>query len=110
MKRIFILIGIFALSVQSFAQGRLNFHNASTTLISVGGTPMPGSDTQQFIFAIFLAPSTTVSTQNQTALFTDPAFQIVGAYNTNHSTSVGRLITRLDVDVGTAGGFVGGST
>jgi len=110
MKRIFILVGIFAISAHATAQGTVSFVNSSLTLISTGGTPMPGSSTQQFIFAIFLAPSATVTTANQTALFTDPAFQIVGGYNTNHSSAPGRLAARNDVDVGTAGGFGGGST
>ena len=110
MKRIFILIGIFAVSAFAFAQGNVNFANSSLTLISTGGTPMPGSVTQQIIFAIFLAPSTTVNTTNQTALFTDPVFQIVGGYTTNQSSVPGRIITRPNLDVGTTGGFNGGST
>jgi len=110
MKRMFILVGIFALSSHAFAQGTVSLFNSSSTLISVGGTPMPVSGIQQFIFAIFLAPSTTVITANQTALFTDPAFQIAAGYTTNHPSTPGRITTRPNLDVGTVGGFGGGST
>ncbi|HEX5223110.1 MAG TPA: PEP-CTERM sorting domain-containing protein [Verrucomicrobiae bacterium] len=59
---------------------------------------MPG--TQQFIFALFLAPSTTVSSTNLTVSYADPAFQTVSAYNTNSATTPGRLVNRTFLDVG----------
>jgi len=100
MKRNLILAGIFALSVGSYGQGQLTFANSFSTLISAEGTPMPVSGTQQFIFALFLAPSTTVSSTNLTASYADPVFQAVSAYNTNSATTPGRLVNRPLLDVG----------
>jgi hypothetical protein len=93
------LVGWLALLPVAYGQGLLHFSNSSDTLISVGGTPTPVSAVQQFNFAVFLAPSTTVNTTNQTALFTDPLFQVPSAYTTNSSTLVGRITTRLGVIV-----------
>lgn len=104
------MIGIFTLSLHAFAQGRVNFVNSSSTLISAGGTPIPVSGTREFVFAIFFAPSTTVNTTNQTALFTDPTFQLAAGYNTNHSSVPGRLATLINLVVGPTSGFPGGST
>ena len=57
--------------------------------------------TSQFIFAVFIAPSTTVSGIGQSLPFwSDPAFQIVGAYTTNSSIASGRVVSRSSVDVG----------
>ncbi|HEX5223111.1 MAG TPA: PEP-CTERM sorting domain-containing protein [Verrucomicrobiae bacterium] len=98
MKRNLILAGILAVSMISYGQGVLNFANSSSTLISANGTPMPG--TQQFIFALFLASSTTVSSTNLTASYADPVFQAVSAYNTNIASTPGRLVSRALLDMG----------
>ncbi len=108
------LLGILSVTTASLAQGRVNFSNSSATLISAGGASMPGANTSQFIFAVFLAPSDTVDGPGQTVAFDDTRFQLAGAYNTNHPTAPGRLVTRNNVDVTSAGGnpnhFGGGST
>lgn len=58
---------------------------------------MPGSSIQQFIFAAFLAPATTVSNTGVQVAFSDPRFQVVEAYNTNNQLAAGRLVTRNNV-------------
>jgi hypothetical protein len=106
MKSLIVLLGCIALSFSASGQGRVIFANSSSTLISADGTPMPISGTQQFIFAVFLAPSTTVGAAGQTALLTDPAFQVAAAYNTNSATVAGRLVSGSSVDVGPTVGVV----
>ena len=100
MKKLFVVSAICALGLAAYGQGKVTFQNTSGTLISANGVPMPVSGTQQFYFALFFAPSTTVDTTNQTALFTDPAFQNVTAYTTNSQTSPGRIRARVGVDAG----------
>src|SRR5262245_53577826 len=75
-----------------FAQGLLQFDNSSSTLISANGSPMPVSGEQKFFFALFLAPGNTVDTPGITPALTDPRFQVVEAYNTNHAVAPGRLV------------------
>jgi len=60
---------------------------------------MPVSGNQQFLFAVFLAPATTVDTTNQSALFTDPVFQVASGYTTNSSSLAGRITSRLGLVV-----------
>jgi len=110
MKTTAILLSILWGATCSFGQGTVTFANSSLTLISANGTPMPVSGTEQFIFAIFLGPSKTVTSTGQSASFYDPAFQVVGAYNTNSATTAGRINFRGDLDVGSAGGWSAGST
>lgn len=105
MKGLIAFIGYIALSFPAFGQGIIDFRNDPTTLISANGVPMPVSGTQQFIFAIFLAPSTTVSSTNIQATYTDPVWQSVGGYNTNNAVGPGRINNRFSVDVGTPAGF-----
>jgi len=110
MKTIATFTILLGMAASTFGQGYLNFENGSSTLISANGVPMPVSGTQQFFFALFLAPSTTVSAPGQTTTFTDPAFQIVAAYNTNTSIAPGRLTPRPGLVVGQSQGFSVGST
>ena len=100
MTKLFIVGIIYAFGLAAHGQGQINFNNTSATLISANGVPMPVSGTQQFYFALFLAPSTTVDTTGQTALFTDSTFQNVTAYTTNSPTLPGRITTRVNLDVG----------
>ena len=59
MKKVITLIALVA-ATGAFAQGRVNFANSATTLISAGGaSTVVGS---QYLYAVFLAPSTTVLT------------------------------------------------
>jgi len=60
---------------------------------------MPASTNQQFIFAAFLAPATTVNTTGVHVAFSDPSFQVVEAYNTNSSVGPGRLVGRSYVPI-----------
>lgn len=83
---------LFATVACGFAQGTLNFANTSSTLISANGSPMPVSGEQRFYFALFLAPGNTVDTPGLTPALTDPRFQVVEAYNTNHAVGPGRLV------------------
>lgn len=100
MKRSLIVAGMFAVSTISYGQGQLNFDNTPSTLIFANGVPMPVSGSQQFVFALFLAPSMTVNSANLTASYGDPAFQAVSAYNTNSATTPGRLVNRPLLDMG----------
>jgi len=108
VKVIATSIAFLAMAVCSFGQGLLHFSNNSSTLISATGDPMPVSD--QFYFALFLAPSTTVNSAGQSASLTDPAFQIVSAYNTNSTIVAGRLNNRNSLSVGASQGFSIGSS
>lgn len=112
MKTLTAVGGLILSVSMAFAQGMLNFGNSSGTLISVDGNPMPVSGTHQYIFAIFLAPSSTVTSGGQFGFGYDSAFQTVAAYNTNTASAVGRISTRsgLDVTSGTGQGFGPGST
>ena len=92
MKILLAVIGWIALSPVTYGQGEIRFINDPTTLISAGGVPMPASTNQQFIFAAFLAPATTIGTTNVQVGFSDPRFQVVEAYNTNHAIGPGRLV------------------
>lgn len=99
MKSLLVVVGWIALSPAIYGQGEIHFRNDPATLISAGGVPMPGSTNQQFIFAAFLAPATTVNTTGVQVAFADPTFQLVEAYNTNHSVVAGRLVTRFNVPI-----------
>jgi len=106
IKSLLALLGCIAFSGVAYGQGQLHFVNSSSTLILADGTPMPVSGTQQFIFALFLAPSTTVNTTNQSASYSDSAFQTVSAYNTNSAIAVGRIENQLRLDMGLPVGAV----
>jgi hypothetical protein len=110
MKTTAALLLILSTTTCSFSQGMINFANSASTLISSGGTPMPVSGTQQFIFALFLAPSTTVSAAGITPSLTDPNFQFTDVYNTNNASLEGRLVNRLGISVGGSQGYPAGST
>jgi hypothetical protein len=89
--------------------GRLvSFANTPSTLVSAGGIAMPVSGTSQFNFAVILGPSTSVGFRSPASPFTDPAFQIAGACNTNDPLLAGRLVTLAGVEVGTPGGYAAG--
>lgn len=109
MKTITSLM-IATVASSAFAQGTVDFRNTASTLISADGVPMPVSGTRQFIFALFLAPSTTVNASGQSTTFVDPTFQFVAAYNTNTSSSPGRLNNRIGLIVGESQGYLPGST
>jgi hypothetical protein len=91
MKSLLTLVVCLALSPATYGQGEIRFINDPTTLISAGGVPMPTSTNQLFIFAAFLAPATTVNATGVQVAFSDPRFQVVEAYNTNHPVGPGRL-------------------
>jgi len=105
MKNLVALVGCIAVSFRACSQGIIDFRNDATTLISANGVPMPVSGTQQFIFAIFLAPSTTVSSTNIQASYSDSIWQNLGGYTTNSSAGAGRIVPRFNLDVGTPAGF-----
>jgi len=108
IKNLFALVGCVTLSLPVSGQGIIHFRNDPTTLISANGVPMPVVGTQQFIFAIFLAPPTTVDTPGITPSYSDAVWQNLGGYNTN-ATVVGRISNRLGLDVGTPTGYQAGS-
>ena len=91
MKKLLAIVGWIALSQATYGQGEIRFINDPATLIFAGGVPMPASTNQQFIFAAFLAPATTVNTTGVQVAFADPRFQVVEAYTTNHPVGPGRL-------------------
>jgi len=102
MKKLLIVATLVGAATASFAQGTVNFQNASTTLISAGGASMPTSATTPFRFALFLAPSGTVAANSAAPALTDPAFQSASVYNVNSPTAVGRLVTLSGVDTGSS--------
>jgi hypothetical protein len=106
MKNLLAVVGWIALSPATYGQGEIHFRNDSTTLISAGGAPMPVSTIQQFIFAAFLGPATTVNNTGVQMAFSDPRFQMVEVYNTNSQFGVGRLVTRNNVPITYGGGPV----
>jgi hypothetical protein len=90
MKKLLTLTALIGATTLSYAQGTVNFANSAATLISAGGVAMPGSATAQFNFAVFLAPSGTVTASGQSATLSDPIWQTVAAVNINGATA-GRL-------------------
>lgn len=110
MKTTGLFLIILSAMTSAFSQGFVIFANTPSTLISVNGTPMQVSGDQQFIFAIFIAPSMTANTTGITPTFSDPVWQLVCGYNTNSASAPGRLVYRGSVDVGTPGGYFAGST
>jgi hypothetical protein len=104
MKTLATLLIILAATTFSFAQGTVHFANGSTSLISADGVPMPVSGTQPFIFAIFLAPSTTVDGDGHITSINGPLFQLAGAYTQNSPIAAGRVVLQSGVDVTSAGG------
>jgi len=110
MKSLLAFVGCIALSFPACGQGIIDFRNDPTTLISASGVPIPVSGTQQFIFAIFLAPFTTVSSTNIQATYSDPVWQSLGGYNTNSASIPGRINNRLGLDVGTPAGYPAAGT
>ena len=88
------LAGLPTVSVEESIFGIFRFANSATTPITVDGSLMPIRGVEQFNFAIFFAPDTTVDAPNQMASFTDPAFQTAHAYNTNSVSVAGRLSLR----------------
>ena len=88
----------------AFAQGRVNFANSATTLISAGGSATVVG--QQYYYALFLAPSTTVLAGGQSRpLGNDPDFAVQGGSNvTQHATAAGRIAGVNNFVAGGAGG------
>ncbi|MGC3958706.1 MAG: hypothetical protein QM813_12435 [Verrucomicrobiota bacterium] len=111
MKKTLTTLALVAVTAASFAQGIVNFGNSSTTLISANGTSIPGSATSTFYFAIFMAPSGTV-TADFTTLPTATAFTAdwgSALFTTvNHASAAGRLATTAAAAA--IPGFAGGST
>jgi hypothetical protein len=105
MKKLLTLTALIGATTVSFAQGTVNFANTAATLISAGGVAMGGSASNNFNFAVFLAPSTTAASSGLTAALTDPAFQTVAGINAN-GTAVGRLVTKSGLDVGGSSGQI----
>ncbi|MGC3958709.1 MAG: hypothetical protein QM813_12450 [Verrucomicrobiota bacterium] len=109
MGKIATLITLVATVTCSYAVGLVNFANSPFTLISVGGQVMPLRSVQQYNFAVFLAPSTTVATTGITPSYFDPAFQLAAGYTTNHylAPAAGRVVPVTGLDVGSVAGFAG---
>jgi hypothetical protein len=94
MKKLLTLAALVGATTVSFAQGTVNFANSALTLISAGGVSTPLSGVTAFNYALFLAPSTTVTSGGQSTTFTDPVFQTsTGAGNVNSATAAGRMPT-----------------
>lgn len=110
MKKLLGILTVAGATFYASAQGTVNFINSGSTLISAGGTAMLSvNNGGNYNFAIFLAPSGTVTSSGQTTTFIDPLFQTVGAYNVNSTTVNGALVNKSGLDVGTAGGFAPGA-
>jgi hypothetical protein len=105
MKKLLTLTALIGATTVSFAQGTVNFANTAATLISAGGVAMGGSSSNQFNFAVFLAPSSTAGSSGLTAALTDPAFQSVAGVNANGATP-GRLTTKSGYAIGSTPGTV----
>jgi hypothetical protein len=102
MKKLLTIIALAGVATLTHAQGIINWQNSTATLISAGGSSTPNV-AGQFIYAVFIAPSSTVTTSNQPSAILDSAFQSAVAYNTN-AAAAGRLNTRNGLDVGFAPG------
>ncbi|MGC3958710.1 MAG: PEP-CTERM sorting domain-containing protein [Verrucomicrobiota bacterium] len=112
MKTILAIILSGVVASGALAQGIVNFGNSSSTLISVDGVAMPGSSVSTFYFAVFMAPSGTVTADfttipNATA-FTDPTWGSALYTTVNHATAAGRLATTAAA--AQIPGYAGGST
>jgi len=112
MKTILTLMALISTVQILSAQGRMTFRNDSLTLISAGGALTPVRGTQEFIFAIFLADPSTVSTAGITPALNDPNFQVVDpdAYTTNSLFTPGRITPRDELYIGAVQGYSTGST
>ena len=109
MKKILTTLALAAVTAASFAQGVVNFGNGSTTLISANGTSIPGSSVSTFYFAVFMAPSGTVTQDFLAApAFGDATWGSALYTTVNHATAVGRLATTAGAAV--IPGYNGGST
>jgi hypothetical protein len=101
MKKLLTMAALVGATTVSFAQGTVNFANSALTLISAGtaanhtsGPATPLSGVTAFNYALFLAPSTTVTSGGQSTTFTDPVFQTsTGVGNVNSATAAGRMPT-----------------
>jgi hypothetical protein len=102
MKKLLTMIALVGVATLSHAQGIINWQNSSATLISAGGASTPAV-AGNYIYAVFLAPSTTAVNDGQSSTVLDPSFQSAAAYNTN-AAALGRLNTRNGLDVGFAPG------
>lgn len=103
MKKILTLAALVGATTLSFAQGTINWQNSSATLISAGGAATPAV-ANQFVYAVFFAPSTTAAGDSQASLgITDPAFQNALQYNAN-AAALGRLGTKNGLSVPDAPG------
>ncbi|MGC3958712.1 MAG: hypothetical protein QM813_12465 [Verrucomicrobiota bacterium] len=111
MKTILSIILNVVVASGALAQGIVNFGNSSSTLISCNGIAMPGSSVSTFYFAVFMAPSTTV-TADFTYISSWTAFSAdwgPALYTTvNHATGTGRLATTAGAAV--IPGYAVGST
>jgi len=110
MRIIATVFAFFGSAALLLAQGTVTFANTPSTLLSADGVPMPPAATSEFIFGLFLAPSTTVDSSGITPELTDPAFQFTDTYTTNHVSAPGRLSARNGTSVGASQGYVAGST
>ena len=109
MKKTLTTLALVAVTAASFAQGVVNFGNGSTTLISANGTSIPGSSVSTFYFAVFMAPSGTVTQDFLAApAFGDATWGSALYTTVNHATAVGRLATTAGAAV--IPGYNGGST
>jgi phosphate/sulfate permease len=95
MKKLLTLAALVGATTVSFAQGTVNFQNASATLTSAGGVAAPISTL--FNYALFFAPEPTAGSVGQSASLTDPAFQNADSYTTSSLTSAGRLVSRASL-------------
>lgn len=111
MKKILlVLLAVSNLSLSSSvqAEGTVNFVNSSATMITVAGTNMPVRADQEFLFAVFLAPATTVNASGFSANAFDVNFQLPAGYTTNSSLVAGRFVSRISLDVGSIAGYNAG--
>src|SRR5688500_10972211 len=108
MKKTLTTLALAVAATASFAQGIVNFGNSSSTLISANGTSIPGSSVSMFYFAVFMAPSCTVTQDFSPAPAFDAAWGNALYTTVNHATAAGRLATTAAAAV--IPGVPGGST
>lgn len=90
MKKLVLTVAVVGALTCSYAQGTFNFANTAGTLISAGGVSAAGA-AGTYNYAVFFAPSTTVTTSGQSAgAFNNPVWQTVGGVNASVATA-GRM-------------------
>src|ERR1041385_369466 len=115
MKKLATILCVMAITVGAFAQGTINFNNASGLLVSTnstatGGTAGNASPTLgSWYYAVFTAASTTTTIDPSLQALLTSAWTFDGIYGTNVAISTGGRFSGGS-GVATTAGWPAGST